>query len=61
MIQNIKFKYENRQVIFFVLWRGAQVEVLRATATLELEQIKRLKQIAQFKANDLLNVLKQAA
>lgn len=61
MIQNVKFKYENRQVIFFVLWRGAQVEVLRAAATLELEQIKRLKKLAQLKANDLLGALRQAA
>lgn len=61
MNQVIKFKYDNKHIVFFVMWRGAQVEVLRAIATLELEQVKRLKQQAQYAANDLMVVLKQAA
>jgi len=61
MNQNIKFQYVGKHVVFFVLWKGTKVEVLRANATVELEQIKRLRVQAQYKANDLLAVLRMAA
>jgi hypothetical protein len=61
MNQAVKFQYQGKHIVFFIIWRGTQVEVLRANATLELEQVKKLRTQAQFKANDLLTVLKMAA
>ena len=61
MNQSVKFQYQGKHIVFFILWRGVQVEVLRANATLELEQVKKLRTQAQFTATDLLAALKMAA
>ncbi len=61
MYQPIKFKYDRQHIVFFVIYKGAAVEVLRAVATLELEQVKALSREAQFQANELLSLLKAAA
>lgn len=61
MSQPIKFKYDRKQVVFFIQWKGQPVEILRANATLDVEQLKRLRNVAQAKANDLTAALKMAA
>lgn len=62
MNQNIKFKYEDKYIIFYIQWRGAYVEVLKAIRPNEganiLPTIKRLRSEAQFQANELMGLLK---
>lgn len=60
MYQPIKFRYDKQYIVFFVIYKGAAIEVLRAVATLELEQVKALSKEAQFQANELLSFLKVA-
>jgi hypothetical protein len=57
---NLKFKYQGAMIVFFTTWRGAELEVLRAKATLDLADFKRLRKLAEIEALDLLTALRTA-
>lgn len=65
MNQNVKFRYEDKFIVFFISWRGAHVEVLRAKKPIDgadmLPELYRLKNIAKVEAMTLLMGLKQKA
>jgi hypothetical protein len=60
-MQPIKFKYHHKHIVFFIKWRGTEVEIMRSGLVDNVQDLIRLRKIAQAKANDMLGVLRLAA
>lgn len=61
MSQAVKFSYDAKHIIFFVLYKGVRAEVMRASLPTDVSDLIRLRRIAQQKADDLLGALRRAA
>lgn len=57
-----KFHYEGTHIVFFVLYQGTKVELLRAKLIdADFKEIQRLRNIAQINMNEFMADMRKAA
>jgi hypothetical protein len=57
-----KFYYEGNVIVFFTMYQGTKVELLRAKLVdADFENIQRLRDIAQVNMNEMFQMMRLAA